>query len=35
MTNPETQAKWCDAYAVATYGSWSKARAFWEINHCW
>ncbi len=34
-TNPETQAKWCDAYAIATYGSWANARAFWDSHNWW
>lgn len=32
-TNIETQAKWCDTYAISRYGSWAGARAFWDINN--
>ncbi len=34
-TNPETQAKWCNSYAMERYGSWAAARAFWDANQYW
>ncbi len=34
-TNPETQMKWCNSYAVSRYGSWSGAYAFWLENNWW
>lgn len=35
MTNPITQLKWCNSYAVGRYGSWSGAYNFWMKNHWW
>ena len=34
-TNPITQLKWCNGYAVGRYGSWQKAYEFWTKNHWW
>ena len=34
-TNPITQLKWCNGYAVGRYGSWQKAYEFWVKNHWW
>ncbi len=35
MTNPVTQLKWANAYAVGRYGSWSGAYAYWTTYHRW
>ena len=35
MTNPITQLKWCNSYAVGRYGSWAAAYNFWISNHWW
>lgn len=34
-TNPVTQMKWCDGYAIDRYGSWQKASDFWRKNEWW
>lgn len=34
-TNPITQLKWCNGYAVGRYGSWASAYNFWINNHWW
>lgn len=34
-TNPITQMKWCNGYAVGRYGSWASAYNFWLANHWW
>jgi len=34
-TNPITQLRWCNQYAVGRYGSWAKAYQFWTANHWW
>ncbi|MDR1197353.1 MAG: G5 domain-containing protein [Candidatus Nomurabacteria bacterium] len=34
-TNPVTQLKWCNGYAVGRYGSWAGAYNFWINNHWW
>lgn len=34
-TNPITQLKWCNGYAIGRYGSWQKAYEFWVKNHWW
>ena len=34
-TNPITQLKWCNGYAIGRYGSWQKAYEFWTRNHWW
>ena len=35
QTNPVTQLKWCQGYAVGRYGSWGAAYDFWNRNHWW
>ena len=35
MTNPITQLKWCNSYAVGRYGSWAGAYNFWLAKHWW
>lgn len=35
MTNPVTQLKWANSYAVGRYGSWAGAYAFWTTSHWW
>jgi hypothetical protein len=35
LTNPVTQLKWANAYAVGKYGSWANAYAHWLSNHSW
>ena len=34
-TNPVTQMRWCQSYAISRYGSWAKAVAFWQANRWW
>ena len=34
-TNPVTQLKWCNSYAIGKYGSWASAYNFWTINRWW
>lgn len=34
-TNPITQLRWCNSYAVGRYGSWSAAYEFWVKKHWW
>lgn len=34
-TNPETQMRWCNSYAVSRYGSWQGAYEFWLENSWW
>lgn len=34
-TNPVTQLKWCNGYAVGRYGSWAAAHSFWQSRHYW
>jgi len=34
-TNPVTQMKWCNSYAVGKYGSWSNAYTYWVDHHNW
>ena len=33
-TNPITQLRWCNSYAIGRYGSWAGAYQFW-ITHKW
>ena len=33
-TNPITQLRWCNSYAVGRYGSWAAAYEFW-VKHKW
>lgn len=35
MTNPITQLRWCNGYAVNRYGSWANAYNFWTEKHWW
>jgi hypothetical protein len=35
MTNPVTQLRWANAYAVGRYGSWANAYNFWVARHVW
>ncbi|HSX01321.1 MAG TPA: hypothetical protein VLF67_03695 [Candidatus Saccharimonas sp.] len=35
LTNPVTQLKWANAYALGRYGSWANAYAFWTTHHWW
>ena len=35
MTNPVTQLKWCNSYAIGRYGSWANAYNFWTAKHWW
>lgn len=35
QTNPVTQLRWCDSYAVSRYGSWAQAYSFWLANRWW
>jgi len=35
LTNPVTQLKWANAYAVGRYGSWANAYSFWTARHYW
>lgn len=35
MTNPITQLKWCNSYAVGRYGSWANAYNTWIAKHWW
>lgn len=34
-TNPITQLRWCNGYAVGRYGSWGGAYEFWMKHHWW
>ena len=34
-TNPITQLKWCNSYAIQRYGSWAGAYNFWIANKWW
>lgn len=34
-SNPVTQLKWCNGYAVGRYGSWRAAYNFWQSHHYW
>ncbi len=34
-TNPVTQLKWANSYAVTRYGSWSEAYQHWLSSHVW
>ena len=35
MTNPITQLRWCNSYAISRYGSWAGAYNFWIAKHWW
>jgi uncharacterized protein YabE (DUF348 family) len=34
-TNPITQLRWCNGYAVGRYGSWASAYYHWVAYHNW
>ncbi len=34
-TNPITQLRWCNGYAVGRYGGWAKAYEFWTQHKWW
>lgn len=34
-TNPVTQLKWCNGYALGRYGSWSATYNHWLAQHNW
>ncbi|HUD11970.1 MAG TPA: hypothetical protein VMS08_06170 [Candidatus Saccharimonadia bacterium] len=35
LTNPVTQLRWANAYAVGRYGSWARAYSHWLACHSW
>jgi hypothetical protein len=35
LTNPVTQLKWANAYAVGKFGSWANAYSHWATYHSW
>jgi hypothetical protein len=35
QTNPLTQLKWCNSYAIGRYGSWAKAYQGWKLKNWW
>jgi len=35
MTNPITQLKWANAYAVGKFGSWANAYSHWMATRSW
>ncbi len=35
LTNPITQLRWANAYAVGSYGSWANAYNHWMTRHNW
>jgi hypothetical protein len=34
-TNPVTQLRWCNGYAVGRFGSWAAAYNYWLSHHYW
>ena len=34
-TNPVTQLRWCNGYAISRYGSWANAYNVWLTKHWW
>jgi len=34
-TNPITQLRWCNGYAIGHYGSWAGAYSFWISHRYW
>jgi hypothetical protein len=34
-TNPVTQLKWCNSYAISRYGSWWQSYNHWVAHHNW
>ncbi|HVQ44952.1 MAG TPA: hypothetical protein VMT30_08430 [Candidatus Saccharimonadia bacterium] len=35
LTNPVTQLRWANAYAVGRFGSWASAYSHWLARHSW
>lgn len=35
QTNPITQLRWCNSYAISRYGSWASAYSHWVNSHWW
>jgi hypothetical protein len=35
LTDPITQLKWANAYAVGRYGSWANAYSHWRVTQSW
>jgi hypothetical protein len=35
LTNPITQLRWANAYAIGSYGSWANAYNHWIARHVW
>jgi len=35
QTNPVTQLRWCNSYAVSKYGSWANAYYYWVSHRYW
>ncbi|GAC1370721.1 MAG: hypothetical protein NVSMB39_3870 [Candidatus Saccharimonadales bacterium] len=35
LTNPITQLRWANAYAIGCYGSWAGAYSHWVSHHVW
>jgi hypothetical protein len=35
LTNPVTQLRWANAYAVGSFGSWANAYNHWTARHSW
>jgi hypothetical protein len=35
LTNPVTQLRWANAYAIGRYGSWARAYSHWLAYHSW
>lgn len=34
-TNPVTQLKWCNGYAIGRYGGWAQAYNYWVLHKFW
>lgn len=34
-TNPITQLKWCNSYAISRYGGWWSAMSYWKTHNNW
>ncbi len=35
LTNPITQLRWANAYAIGSYGTWANAYNHWIVRHVW
>jgi SLT domain-containing protein len=35
LTNPITQLRWAQAYAIGRYGSWAAAYGYWVAHRVW